>query len=108
MEILNETRTHFFVAQIIAVLLGAAAAIVLVKFQDALLIVKALALFAIAYILTVRMYFTRKINALKRALATLYRTGCRSIPVVSGDICYGRFVQDGTGKIHFVKQYCHW
>lgn len=118
MEILNKTRNQYQAAKILAVIVGCLlliaanyllfAGINPVSDLNAVAKLKALGsvafAYALAYLVLVKAHYTRKIQALERALNAAYRTNVRSMPIVRGTAHYGRFVKDDTGKIHYLRE----
>ena len=114
MEILNKTRNQYQAAKILAVIVGCLLLIAAnyllfagtnpVSDLNAVAKLKALGSVALAYLVLVKAHYTRKIQALERALNTAYRTNVRSMPIVSGTAHYGRLVKDNTGKIHYLRE----
>ena len=108
MEILNKTRNQYQAAKILAVIVGCllliAANYLLFAGTNPVSDLNAVAKLKALGSVLVKAHYTRKIQALERALNTAYRTNVRSMPIVSGTAHYGRLVKDNTGKIHYLRE----
>ena len=106
--IIKKIEKNFFVAQVIAAPLGLSAIGLWMFRPDLLLLAEALGCFTVAYLLTVRLYYNNKLDALAQAEETLQRTGAATVPVFSGYTCYGRLFEAWNGNVHFIEEIGKW